>query len=182
MTLPSFISTLPGDVSAGVQCSNVEMNTTLNIEHNTSVDLNSIHVENSSCLPQFIDKTRVLIRMPLVGCGTKFRISQDGKDVIYYNYIHLKVKAPSSNPIIVRDHVVMLLIECRFKRSAVLSVVTHSPRLVFIFPRKGKELTRTLKKTYHPQYIDTAHEHQNITEWTHPQCTTRTTTLHKHEH
>ena len=131
-----FFLSAPGDIAATISCGYDEMETVLRV--NDAVDAQSIHLDNSSCVPSSVQKARVIIKTPLTGCGTQLRVSQDGQEIVYYNHIYMTVRVPAANPVIVRDHVVVLLIECRFPRVHVISVATYSPSKVLVHTNTGK--------------------------------------------
>jgi hypothetical protein len=120
-----------------VECSKDYMLVTVSLERFESQDSlapGSLHLEDNSCTPYFINETIAIFRAPLQGCGTYHNST---KDVItYWNAINGNTEE-TGNHLITRKYNIQLGFDCSYAKRKTLSVVSYSPRQKVVYSASG---------------------------------------------
>ncbi|XP_078381577.1 ZP domain-containing protein-like isoform X2 [Oculina patagonica] len=126
-------TTEPDDFAMDVNCDKDEINVVLHIKSVLNHDPESVHLNDPSCKPYFQNNTHIFIKSTLEGCGMAWNISEDGKMIVYRNAITALVRSQNTlGSYATRDHEAVFEFQCRYKRRAVLSVVSFDPSKIFV--------------------------------------------------
>ena len=122
-----------GDFDLGVKCDKHEINVILHIKSPLHHDPESVHLNDASCKPYYQNDSHIFITSTLGGCGTTWSLSADGNMIIYSNAITALVRSQKKLGFFAtRDHEAVFEFQCRYKRKAVLSVVSFNPSKIFV--------------------------------------------------
>ncbi len=127
------------DFAMDVKCDKNEINVVLHIKSALNHDPESIHLSDPSCKPYFQNSSHIFIKSTLEGCGMSWNISEDGKMIVYRNAITALVRSQNTlRSYATRDHEAVFEFQCRYKRRALLSVVSFDPSKIFVVTDIGK--------------------------------------------
>ena len=140
-----FIVLSAGDFDLDVKCDRNEINVVLHIKSPLHHDPESVHLNDPSCKPYFQNDSHIFITSTLDSCGMTWNLSADDKMIVYSNAITALVHARKTlGSYASRDHQAVFEFQCRYKRRAVLSVVSFDPSKIVVVTDVGK---RALLKT-----------------------------------
>lgn len=112
------------------------MKVALNVSRFPLLDVNSASLLDSKCKAYRKDSSHVFLKTQLDECGTSHNYSSDGRYIIYYNQITMKPSTKSGD-LITRDHDAVFEFECRYHRTAVMSVVHFTPSRADVYTTAG---------------------------------------------
>ena len=122
-----------------VKCDKDEVKVELHINIPLQHDPQSVHLSDASCKPYFQNSTHIFIKSTLEGCGMRWNVSEDGKMIVYRNAITALVRTQETlGSHATRDHQAIFEFQCRYRRRAVLSVVSFNPSKVYVITDIGK--------------------------------------------
>ena len=128
-----------GNFDLDVKCDKHEINVVLHIKSPLHYDPESVHLNDASCKPYFQNDSHIFIISTLGGCGTRWNLSVDGKMIVYSNAITALVRTQTKLGLhATRDHEAVFEFQCRYKRRAVLSMVSFDPSKIFVVTDVGK--------------------------------------------
>lgn len=135
-----------GDFDLDVKCDKNEINAVLHIKSPLHYDPESVHLNDPSCKPYFQNDSHIFIKLTLGSCGTTWNLSADDMMIVYSNAITALVRTQKTLGLYAsRDHQAVFEFQCRYKRKAVLSVVSFNPSKIFVITDAGK---RRLLKSF----------------------------------
>ena len=127
------------DFAIDVKCDEDEINVVLHIKSPLHLDPESVHLTDASCKPYFQNNSHMFIKSTLEGCGMTWNVSEDGKMIVYGNAITALVRSQNTlGSYATRDHQAVFEFQCRYKRRAVLSVVSFDPSKIFVVTDIGR--------------------------------------------
>lgn len=124
-----------------VECSRDQMKVALNHSRFPLLEQETATLLDPKCKAYNEDGAHVFIKTPLDGCGTFHNYSNDGRYLIYYNQVIMKLKKYKPGDVITRDHLAVFDFECRYHRRTVMSVVHFNPARGTVYSEAGKEFT-----------------------------------------
>jgi len=116
-----------------VVCTNEYMEAKLDISKHPGVSPDRANLYDSKCRITKAVGSFLFFRTKLDGCGTKHNTTD--KDIIYYNSIFAESQAGSNNAKISRSMQAEFPFKCTYPRSAILSVVSFTPRRKVLYTR-----------------------------------------------
>ena len=127
-----------GDFDLDVKCDKNEINVVLHIKSPLHYDPESVHLNDPSCKPYFQNDSYIFITSTLDSCGMTWDLSADDKMIVYTNAITALVRTQKTLGLYAsRDHQAVFEFQCRYKRRAVLSVVSFDPSKIFVVTDVG---------------------------------------------
>lgn len=121
------------DFDVDVKCDTNEINVVLHIKSPLHHDPESVHLNDVSCKPYFQNDSHIFIKSTLDACGMTWNLSADGEMIVYSNAITALVRTQKTLGLhATRDHQAVFEFQCRYKRKAVLSVVSFDPSKIFV--------------------------------------------------
>lgn len=122
-----------GNFDLDVKCDKNEINVVLHIKSPLHYDPESVHLNDPSCKPYFQNDSHIFITSTLDSCGTTWNLSADDMMIVYSNAITALVRTQKTLGLFAsRDHQAVFEFQCRYKRRAVLSVVSFDPSKIFV--------------------------------------------------
>lgn len=94
---------------------------------------------DSNCKAYNEDGAHVFIKTPLDGCLTYHNYSGDGRYIIYYNQVVMKLKKSKPGDVITRDHMARFDFSCKYHRKMVMSVVHFNPSRGQVYSQAGEK-------------------------------------------
>jgi len=123
----------PGDFDLDVKCDKNEINVVLHIKSPFPHDTESVHLNDASCKPYFQNDSHIFITSTLDACGMTWNLSADGKMIVYSNAITALARTQKTLGLhATRDHLAVFEFQCRYKRRAVLSLVSFDPSKILV--------------------------------------------------
>ncbi|XP_020601990.1 deleted in malignant brain tumors 1 protein-like isoform X3 [Orbicella faveolata] len=121
------------DFDVDVKCDTNKINVVLHIKSPLHHDPESVHLNDVSCKPYFQNDSHIFIKSTLDACGMTWNLSADGEMIVYSNAITALVRTQKTLGLhATRDHQAVFEFQCRYKRKAVLSVVSFDPSKIFV--------------------------------------------------
>jgi hypothetical protein len=120
-------------------CTSEYMEARLDISIHNGVRPDTVALEDRNCKTTRSESKYLYFMTKLDGCGTKHNTTDDS--IIYYNSIFADTGSGSNSAKISRAMQAEFPFKCTYPRSAILSVVSFSPRRKVIYTRTCKRTT-----------------------------------------
>ncbi|EDO42853.1 predicted protein [Nematostella vectensis] len=114
-----------------VTCTAQEIQIKLDIKEHSGLQLDTLTLKDTNCQVYKNDGQFAYFRSPLDGCGTTHNTTKT--HIKYMNAIRAETTAKTNNAKISRDFQAEFPVQCTYERSAILSVVSFSPRKKVVY-------------------------------------------------